>query len=118
MVNSPNVEQSTDRVFGSFLRKVRIARSTAGPAYVKVVRLLGGSAVASSRSPKVRTRASQQRSTLGWTPEPSYEKPDISVQAMGLYHRIVAPLMLPWIERRLLNLLRCTENKCFFQRNR
>ena len=66
----------------------------------------------------MRTRGAQQRSTLGWTPEPSYEKPDISVEAMGLYYRIVAPLMLPWVQRRLLNLLRCTDNKCFFQRNR
>lgn len=53
-----------------------------------------------------------------WTPEPTYEKPDISVRATMLYYRIVAPLMLPFLDRRLLNLLRCREGKCFFQRNR
>lgn len=53
-----------------------------------------------------------------WTPEPTYDKPDISVRATRLYYRIVAPLMLPFVERRLLNLFRCREGKCFFQRNR
>lgn len=53
-----------------------------------------------------------------WTPEPAFEKPDISVRATTLYYQIVAPLMLPFMERRILNLLRCRESKCFFQRNR
>ena len=53
-----------------------------------------------------------------WTPEPTYEKPDISVRATTLYYQIVAPIMLPLLERRLLNLFRCREGKCFFQRNR
>jgi bifunctional non-homologous end joining protein LigD len=53
-----------------------------------------------------------------WTPEPIYEKPDISVRATTLYYQIVAPIMLPFIDRRLLNLFRCREGKCFFQRNR
>src|SRR3954467_3439454 len=53
-----------------------------------------------------------------WTPEPTYAKPDISVRATTIYYEIVAPLMLPFIERRLLNLYRCREGKCFFQRNR
>jgi len=53
-----------------------------------------------------------------WTPEPTYAKPDISVRATTLYYQIAAPIMLPYIERRLLNLFRCREGKCFFQRNR
>lgn len=53
-----------------------------------------------------------------WTPEPTYEKPDISVRATTLYYQIVAPIMLPFAERRLLNLFRCREGRCFFQRNR
>jgi bifunctional non-homologous end joining protein LigD len=53
-----------------------------------------------------------------WTPEPTYEKPDISVRATTLYYQIVAPIMLPFLDRRLLNLFRCREGKCFFQRNR
>jgi bifunctional non-homologous end joining protein LigD len=53
-----------------------------------------------------------------WTPEPTYPKPDISVRATTLYYQIVGPLMLPFLSRRLLNLLRCREGKCFFQRNR
>jgi bifunctional non-homologous end joining protein LigD len=53
-----------------------------------------------------------------WTPEPTYDKPDISVRATTLYYQIVAPLMLPFLSGRLLNLFRCREGKCFFQRNR
>jgi bifunctional non-homologous end joining protein LigD len=53
----------------------------------------------------------------GWIPEPTYPKPDISVRATTLYYQIVAPIMLPFIERRLLNLFRCRDGKCFFQRN-
>lgn len=53
-----------------------------------------------------------------WTPEPTYEKPDISVRATTLYYQIVAPLMLPFVEARLLNLFRCREGKCYFQRSR
>jgi bifunctional non-homologous end joining protein LigD len=53
-----------------------------------------------------------------WTPEPTYAKPDISVRATTLYYEIVASIMLPFIDRRLLNLFRCREGKCFFQRNR
>ena len=53
-----------------------------------------------------------------WTPEPTYEKPEISVRATTLYYQIVAPILLPFLDRRLLNLFRCREGKCFFQRNR
>jgi bifunctional non-homologous end joining protein LigD len=53
-----------------------------------------------------------------WTPEPTYAKPDISVRATTLYYQIAAPLLLPFLKRRLLNLYRCREGKCFFQRNR
>jgi bifunctional non-homologous end joining protein LigD len=55
---------------------------------------------------------------MPWTPEPTYEKPDISVRATTLYYQIAAPIMLPFAERRLLNLFRCREGRCFFQRNR
>ena len=54
---------------------------------------------------------------MPWTREPTYEKPDISVRATTLYYEIAAPLMLPFVERRILNLFRCREGKCFFQRN-
>jgi DNA primase len=53
-----------------------------------------------------------------WTPEPTYEKPDISVRATTLYYQIAAPMMLPFLRGRLLNLFRCRQGKCFFQRNR
>lgn len=53
-----------------------------------------------------------------WTPEPTYEKPEISVRATTLYYQIVAPIMLPFLDERLLNLFRCREGRCFFQRNR
>jgi bifunctional non-homologous end joining protein LigD len=52
------------------------------------------------------------------TPEPTYEKPEISVRATTIYYEIVAPIMLPFLTRRILNLFRCREGKCFFQRNR
>lgn len=55
---------------------------------------------------------------MAWTIEPTYEKPEISVRATTLYYEIVAPLLLPFIQRRLLNLFRCREGRCFFQRNR
>src|SRR5829696_4868887 len=54
----------------------------------------------------------------GWTPEPTYPKPDISVRATTLYYEIMAPLMLPFVQRRLLNLFRCRQETCFFQRSR
>ena len=55
---------------------------------------------------------------MAWTPEPTYDKPDISVRATTLYYQIAAPIMLPFLSGRLLNLFRCREGKCFFQRNR
>ena len=63
-------------------------------------------------------RSSKRRPQHGPTPEPTYPKPDISVEAVGIYYRIVAPLMLPFLDRRLLNLFRCSEGRCLFQRNR
>src|SRR5205085_9829317 len=53
-----------------------------------------------------------------WTREPTYPKPDISVRATTAYYEAVAPLMLPFLEGRLLNLFRCREGKCYFQRSR
>jgi bifunctional non-homologous end joining protein LigD len=55
---------------------------------------------------------------MAWTREPTYDKPDISVRATTLYYQLVAPVMLPFVSGRLLNLFRCREGKCFFQRNR
>jgi bifunctional non-homologous end joining protein LigD len=40
------------------------------------------------------------------------------VRATTLYYEIVAPLMVPFAERRLLNLFRCRGDRCFFQRSR
>jgi bifunctional non-homologous end joining protein LigD len=53
-----------------------------------------------------------------WTREPTYPKPGISVRATTSYYEVMAPLMLPFIERRLLNLFRCREQRCYFQRSR
>lgn len=55
---------------------------------------------------------------MEWTREPTYDKPDISVRATTLYYEIVAPIMLPFLNGRLLNLFRCRQGRCFFQRNR
>ena len=60
----------------------------------------------------------QGNEAQGWTPEPTYPKPDISVRATTLYYEIMAPTMLPFVERRLLNLFRCRQEACFFQRSR
>ena len=49
--------------------------------------------------------------------EPTYPKPEISKAAVLDYYRQVAPLMLPWLVGRPLNLFRCVGNQCFFQRN-
>lgn len=50
--------------------------------------------------------------------EPTYPKPDVSLQAIALYYRIVAPLMLPFVRGRVLSLFRCVGGRCFYQRNR
>ena len=55
---------------------------------------------------------------MAWTPEPTYPKPHISVRATTIYYEIMAPLMLPFLSGRLLNLFRCRQDKCFFQRSR
>jgi bifunctional non-homologous end joining protein LigD len=55
---------------------------------------------------------------MAWTREPTYDKPDISVRATTLYYQIAAPILLPFLSGRLLNLYRCREGQCFFQRNR
>src|SRR3954466_141481 len=53
-----------------------------------------------------------------WTREPTYPKPGISVRATTAYYELMAPLMLPFIEERLLNLFPCREERCLFQRSR
>ena len=58
------------------------------------------------------------RTDAGWTPEPTYEKPDISVRATTSYYELIATTMLPFLKGRLLNLFRCREGKCYFQRSR
>lgn len=55
---------------------------------------------------------------MPWTSEPTHPKPDISVRATTIYYDLAAPLLLPFIKGRLLNLYRCRGDKCFFQRNR
>ena len=45
-----------------------------------------------------------------WTPEPTHPKPDISVRATTLYYEIIAPVMLPHLDGRLLNLFRCRQD--------
>jgi bifunctional non-homologous end joining protein LigD len=58
------------------------------------------------------------RRCMVWTREPTYDKPDISVRATTLYYQIAAPIMLRFLDGRLLNLFRCRDGQCFFQRNR
>lgn len=62
--------------------------------------------------------ARRNTETQGWTPEPTYPKPAISVRATTLYYGIMAPLMLPFMRGRLLSLFRCRQQSCFFQRSR
>lgn len=51
--------------------------------------------------------------------EPAYKKPKLPPKAaIRAYYEIVAPLMLPHLSGRPLNLFRCTAGHCFFQRNR
>jgi bifunctional non-homologous end joining protein LigD len=51
--------------------------------------------------------------------EPVYPRPALPPrEAIADYYRIAAPLMLPFLERRPLNLFRCSGDRCFFQRNR
>lgn len=51
--------------------------------------------------------------------EPVYPRPDLPPsEALAAYYRAAGPLMLPFLERRPLNLFRCSGERCFFQRNR
>jgi bifunctional non-homologous end joining protein LigD len=51
--------------------------------------------------------------------EPVYPRPELPPRdALVAYYRAVGPLMLPFLERRPLNLFRCSGERCFFQRNR
>jgi bifunctional non-homologous end joining protein LigD len=38
--------------------------------------------------------------------------------ATSLYYEIMAPLILPFVQGRLLNLFRCRQDACFLQRSR
>lgn len=49
--------------------------------------------------------------------EPTYKAPDLPKEALIAYYRAAAPLMLPFMARRPLNLFRCSGARCFFQRN-
>jgi bifunctional non-homologous end joining protein LigD len=51
-------------------------------------------------------------------PEPQYSRHPIPDEALRAYYRLVAPIMLPWVRERPLNLFRCERGRCFFQRNR
>jgi len=42
----------------------------------------------------------------------------MSVRATTAYYEIMAPLMLPFVEGRLLNLYRFRQERCYFQRSR
>lgn len=49
-----------------------------------------------------------------------YQNKNITKAEVADYYSKIAPLMLPFIENRLISLLRCTDGvneKCFFQRN-
>ena len=51
--------------------------------------------------------------------EPVYPRPELPPrEALVAYYRAAGPLMLPFLERRPLNLFRCSGERCFFQRNR
>jgi bifunctional non-homologous end joining protein LigD len=51
--------------------------------------------------------------------EPVYKKPQLPPkEALVLYYRAVAPLLLRDAARRPLNLFRCRRGHCFYQRNR
>lgn len=51
--------------------------------------------------------------------EPVYPRPELPPrETIAAYYRVAAPLMLPFLERRPLNLYRCSGERCFFQRNR
>ena len=63
-------------------------------------------------------RRADTSADLGWTPEPTYPKPDISVRATTAYYELMAGAMLPFLKGRLLNLFRCREGTCYFQRSR
>ena len=51
--------------------------------------------------------------------EPTLPRPELPpIEALIAYYRGIGPHMLPFLARRPLNLLRCSGERCFFQRNR
>lgn len=49
--------------------------------------------------------------------EPHFPKPVLDRDAILAYYREIAPIILPWIAHRPLNLVRCGEHSCWYQRN-
>jgi bifunctional non-homologous end joining protein LigD len=49
--------------------------------------------------------------------EPHFPKPALNRTAIVVYYERMAPVILPWISNRPLNMVRCGERSCWFQRN-
>jgi bifunctional non-homologous end joining protein LigD len=51
--------------------------------------------------------------------EPTFARPDLPPLPVLLdFYRAIGPHLLPYVARRPLNLVRCSGERCFFQRNR
>ena len=49
--------------------------------------------------------------------EPHLPSPRINRDELNAYYARIAPVMLPWVRDRPLNLVRCSGSSCWFQRN-
>jgi bifunctional non-homologous end joining protein LigD len=69
--------------------------------------------VAITQLPQRRSPVKPKRGSA----EPHFPKPLLDREAIRAYYREMAPLLLPWIAQRPLNLVRCGEHSCWYQRN-
>jgi bifunctional non-homologous end joining protein LigD len=91
--------------------RVRV-RHLRGEEKLRHATLTGIAYLPKIEKPSGRPKAERSR-------EPSIVRPELpSTGEIRAYYETVAPLMLPWVANRPLNLFRCVGSRCFFQRNR
>jgi bifunctional non-homologous end joining protein LigD len=91
--------------------RVRV-RHLRGEEKLRHATLVGIACLQTTEKPWSRPKAECSR-------EPSVVRPGLpSKPKVKDYYEAVAPLMLPWVANRPLNLFRCVESRCIFQRNR
>jgi bifunctional non-homologous end joining protein LigD len=63
------------------------------------------------------TRRVARSNNRGSSQEPHFARPEIDHAAIADYYQRMAGVILPWIANRPLNIVRCGEHSCWYQRN-